>query len=174
MNEARSSFEVTELESMYANLLHHNIIPYIRHVSRFADKLISAVPELEQRSVKVKKKFTLYFSHDIDHNLLGDLQEPDFFIKSLSKVINATQKVTMDTNNSFNGSFPEDCQKKSIPAQLLSMVTMIIDGTGINKEISQHACYSCSYSCTTKVTGKSPLYVTTIGREKHLLCYVTH
>ena len=85
---ARTAFEVTELELMYADLLHHNNISYVSHLSRFADELISAVPELEQRNVKGKKKVTLFFSHDIDHNLLDDLQEPDFFIKSLIKQSN--------------------------------------------------------------------------------------
>ena len=101
---------------------------------RFADKLISAVPESEQRNVKGKKKVTLFFSRDIDHNLKDDLQEPDFFIKSLRKVIIPIRKVMNDTNNSFSGSSSDDCQKNSIPVQLLSLVTMIID-----KEISQHA-----------------------------------
>ena len=36
-----------------------------------------------------------------------------------------------DTNNDFDGSFENDCQRKSIPIQLLTVISMLIDGVGM-------------------------------------------
>ena len=45
-----------------------------------------------------------------------------------------------NTNNSFNGSFTSNCQDKSIPHKLVTLVNLIIDGCGVeNTEYSQQA-----------------------------------
>ena len=43
------SFDVSELEKLYADLLSSNGIIHAIHVSRFAGKLISRIPKLEKR-----------------------------------------------------------------------------------------------------------------------------
>ena len=39
-----------------------------------------------------------------------------------------------DTNNDFDGSFENDCQRKSIPIQLFTVISMLIDGVGMHNE----------------------------------------
>ena len=39
--------------------------------------------------------------------------------------------------NKFDGNFDEDSQNKSVPVQLLTLVSMLIDGPGMNNQISQ-------------------------------------
>ena len=42
------------------------------------------------------------------------------------------------TNNSFNGSFTSNCQEKSIPHKLVTLVSLIIGGCGVeNRAYSQ-------------------------------------
>ena len=57
--DSKVVFEVKHLEQMYANLLDHNNIPYVRLFSRFTYKLLSAVPEILKRYVK--HQVTLFF-----------------------------------------------------------------------------------------------------------------
>ena len=45
----------------------------------------------------------------------------------------------MDVNNKFDGTFSTHCQEESVPMQLISLVSMLIDGSGISKDVSQHA-----------------------------------
>ena len=45
-----------------------------------------------------------------------------------------------NTNDSCNGSFTSNCQDKSIPRKLVTLVSLIIEGCGVeNTEYSQQA-----------------------------------
>ena len=40
------------------------------------------------------------------------------------------RNVMEDTKSDFEGSFENDCQLKSVPIQLLTVISMLIDGVG--------------------------------------------
>ena len=54
-----NKFEVTVLEAMYKDLLEYDNIPYTCHVSRFTERLMFSIPELEKIIIC---KRTLYVS----------------------------------------------------------------------------------------------------------------
>ena len=68
-SEIEVSFEVAELEGLYAELLDFDNIPYTSHVSRFADRLVSEIPGLEKRVIG---KVFVVFSDDINNIVLED------------------------------------------------------------------------------------------------------
>ena len=118
-------FEVSPLEIMYKELLEYNDIPYSPHVSRFTENLQSAIPELEKRIIE--KKVMICFSAKIN-NIMKDEITHSSFVKSMIKVINPIRKDMSEVNNSFQGTFPPNCQQNSIPIKLLSLCSMLIDG----------------------------------------------
>ena len=64
----------------------------------------------------------------------------DEFGKSMHTIAAELRNELPNTNNSFNGSFTSNCQDKSIPRKLVTLVSLIIDGCGVeNTEYSQQA-----------------------------------
>ena len=71
-------------------------------MSRFADKLISRIPELD------KRKLTVVFTDRVDEYVFNQIIEPD----SMNKDVNPIRKVTSGWKNEFNGEFTQGCQEK--------------------------------------------------------------
>ena len=64
----------------------------------------------------------------------------DEFGKSMHTIAAELRNEWSNTNNSFNGSFTPNVQDKSIPRKLVTLVSLIIDGCGVeNTEYSQQA-----------------------------------
>ena len=78
-------FDVSELEELYYNQLSLFNIQYTKHVSRFADKLASSIPELEIR--RIKRKLTVFFKQRVDSYVLNEILEPNSFLQSVNKVV---------------------------------------------------------------------------------------
>ena len=129
-----SVFEVMMLESMYIDLLKNDGICYKSHVTHFADLLISKHGDLEKRLLS--KKLTIYFKRTGDA-LMGDALEPSSFVSCLHNVVLPLRKVMSSKVNKFDGTFDEDSQIKSIPIQLYTLISMLIDGPSVSSRISQ-------------------------------------
>ena len=140
------SFDVSELERLYASLLAVNGIHYTSHVSRFADELVSRIPELEKRKVTKKKKgtkkilkkkkcgLTVFFKESIDKHMLNQILEPDSFMRGVRDVVSVIRKKMIESKNEFRGEFPENCQKDSVPIELLTLMSMLVDGNDISNQ----------------------------------------
>ena len=63
------------------------------------------------------------------------MMNPGTKIRSMRDVIRLLHKLIAEKKNSFNDIFDIDCQLKSIPIQLLTLVNMLVDG---------HACTTVS------------------------------
>ena len=124
-SEIEVSFEVAELEGLYAELLDFDNIPYTSHVSRFADRLVSEIPGLEKRVIG---KVFVVFSDDINNIVLEDTIKAESYVKSLLKLISPIRKEMADINNEFNATFSKTCQQDSLPLKLLILVSMLVDG----------------------------------------------
>ena len=81
---------------------------------------------------------SLFFKDTFDSILFDRVVEPDNFMKSMRDIVQAIRNVTSLTQNTFNVEFTGDSQMNSLPIQLLSLISMLIDGTNIsNKGFSQ-------------------------------------
>ena len=134
-------FEVISLENMYRELPQYDNIIYTSHVSRFTERLKSAIPELEKRFIN--KKTLICFSTEVN-NIMQEEIEPTSFIKSLMKIISPIRKDMSEVKNSFQGKFPDDCQQNSIPIRLLSLCSMLIDGFDPQEKGFSKSCLTVS------------------------------
>ena len=95
----------------------HNI-QITNHVTRFADKLLTQMEHLENLS----------FKDTFDLILFDRVVEPDNFMKSMRDIVQPIRHVMSLTKNAFDGEFTSDSQINSVPIQLLSLISMLIDG----------------------------------------------
>ena len=124
-----------ELELMYITLFKFHDVNVNSHVSRFADSLVEAAPGLRNRTVN--KKVTVFFESTIDM-LLKDhidiISEPNEFARSIKDVVIPIRNSMKMIHNKFDGTFAVECQKDSVPIQLLVLISMLVDGTGIDNQ----------------------------------------
>ena len=121
---------------MYIELLRCHNIQITSHVTRFADKLLTQMEHLEKRAIG--RKVSLFFKDTVDSILFDRVVEPDNFMKSMRDIVQPIRNAVSFTKNTFNGEFTSDSQMNSVPIQLLSLTSMLIDGTNIsNKGFSQ-------------------------------------
>ena len=123
-------FDAKCLETMYIELPKCHNIQITRHVTRFADKLLTQVEHLEKRAIG--RKVSIFFMDTFDSILFDRVVEPDNFMKSMRDIVQPIRNVMSFTQNTFNGEFTSDSQMNSLPIQLLSLISMLIDGTNIS------------------------------------------
>ena len=122
-------FLVKELEDLYHEILRNfKIVNNVSHVSRFADSFLSVFHDLEKRTVN--NKVTVYFKSTVDKYIGESIDDASDFIKAVQRIVIPLRKVIDETENYFNGSFEEGCQRKSVPIQLLTVISMLVDGVG--------------------------------------------
>ena len=74
---------------------------------------------------------------DIDICLLEEIIESNGFIKAVTKVVHPIRKSMKSVANQFNGKFDGDSQQNSIPAELPTLVSLLIGRTSNMKGINQ-------------------------------------
>ena len=173
-------FCATKVEKIYTELLLEDCIEYTPHVTWFAQRLKTELKLFFYRSSSVEirtigKSVSFCFSEDVDEIISNELQNPATFVTSLVGLISPIRQAMSNVSNTFNDSFPPDCQKASVPIQLQILCSLLIDGydpqikcfTQSSKTITQFVMYQYR-----KMTGHSPS-VTSLRkhvkeREKHL------
>ena len=66
------------------------------------------------------------------------LQNPSTFVTSLVGLISPIRQAMSKVSNTFNNSFPPDCQKASVPIQLQVLWSLLINGYDVQiKSFSQ-------------------------------------
>ena len=110
-------FEANSLMKLYENLLRKQNVLFTPQLTRFTDDLMRAIPQLERRGV-TKQKVKLYFNIDVD-NLIKDTMSTNSFVEQLNKIVVVIRKKISETKNKFTGSFSVNCQKESVPKELL-------------------------------------------------------
>ena len=114
-----------DLEKTYLEILSERGIQYECHTSWFASLLVSNNDDLEK--CNIGSKITICFTACAD-TIFKDMMDPGTIIRSTRDVVRPLRKLMAEKKNSFNGTFDIDCQLKSIPIQLLTLVNMLIDG----------------------------------------------
>ena len=56
------------------------------------------------------------------------MMDPGTITCSVRDVVSPLRKLMAEKKTSFNGTFDIDCQLKSIPIQLMTLLNMLIDG----------------------------------------------
>ena len=134
--EPGTVFEVKVLEEMYMDLLRYHCVKYQSHVTRFAEILLEKNSELEKRNVG--RKVVIYFKRTADVLFKEVISEPSSFLRSLRDVVIPLRNAMSAVENTFDGNFPQSCQRQAVPIELLTLISLIIDGLNIdNTQFSQ-------------------------------------
>ena len=137
------TYEIVKVENIYKELLkEYEIdyeIDYDTHSTRFAEKLLSRIPELE-RKVHKNKIYIRFKENDV----VKDTLDPDKFHQSVNNVIFPIRKMVSEWKNEFNGKFTETCQQESVPKPLLTLMSLLIDGNDITRQKYSQEALTCS------------------------------
>ena len=112
-------FRATELEMIYTELLLENCIVYTPHVTRSPQRLkVELEPFFYCTSGAdiraIGKSVSLCFSEDMDEIISNKFKNPAIFVTSLVGLISPIIQAMSKVSNTFNNSFPLDCQKASV------------------------------------------------------------
>ena len=76
----------------------------------------------------IGKSVSLCFPEDVDEIISNELENPATFVTSLVGLISPNRQAMSKVSNTFNNSFPLDCQKALMPTQLHILCSLLIDG----------------------------------------------
>lgn len=122
----------------------------------------------------------LSFDDDIGHALRDScVDDDDDEAICLAKAADIIRRDMLKKNVQFDGSFLSDCQEDSVPMNLMSLISMIMDGPNITKKETQEARQSAlsiaqilKYnSCVRRREGSTGIYHSK-GRETPLPIYI--
>ena len=113
-------FRVTELEKIYTELLLEECIECTPHVKRFAQRLKVEMEPFFNRNNSVEiRTICKSVSEDVDEIISNELENPATFVTSLLGLISPKRQAMSKVSNTFNNSFPLDCQKALMSIQIL-------------------------------------------------------
>ena len=141
-------FQLSELTKLYTSRVHQleeNESSSI-HATRFKNKILGYFPELEAhtegRDVLLVTSGTA--GKSIKKTCQLDGESETVIMSRVAEMIR--RDMFSKATPPFEGTFPDDCQKKSIPDSLLTLVTMILFGTNIKTEANYESQASLSLS----------------------------
>ena len=187
-NESTSSipvFKLADLAKLYTSRLKQlgvNISGRI-HTTDLKNQILSNIPDMQAH--RQGRDILLAFNKDIGL-ALKRVYESDFDEEAiiLSKAAKIVRRDILNTKYTFDGTFEKECQKKSVPQSLLSLVKMIIDGSNIKVNsdnvtepqaaltISQLLQFNSSFRRPSSITVPTSTYHTT-KREPPLMLYLS-
>ena len=168
--ESESEFPGTiyyakELEEIYLTLLKCHDIYFASHVTRFSDCLVEAI--LELKKCTVDNKVTVFFECTLNILLRDHIEMPDEFTESIKEVVVPIRNSIKMVKNKFDGEFQNEGQKRSVPIELLVLISMLIDGVSIdNKGFSQEV-HSVSQLIVYHFGNRKTLEDGTYSRKRH-------
>ncbi|CAG2247080.1 unnamed protein product [Mytilus edulis] len=87
---------------------------------------------------------------------INNAEDFDNVFVNISKAATFVRKDIFETNSEFKGTFPNECQKASVPKSLLSLVSMIQFGPNIQDRSYSQSTLTIAqlrmYSCTKKLS----------------------
>ena len=131
-------FSVKSLEEQYISLLHDQGIKYTSHVTRFADKLVENIDGLIKDTTH--EKIIVYLQQDVSKMIYDSRDSHNIFMRRLRDVATQIRNTMVIQKNKFVGSFKKDSQADSVPIELMTLMSMLVDGTTTeNNVLSQGA-----------------------------------
>ena len=128
-------FKLADLAKMYKSCLQRLGCDTTARVntSRLKERLVFQIPGLQ--AYNKGRDVYLAFGDDVGLALHKAREEDcDEEAMHLAKTAAIVRKDMLASKHSFSGSFESDCQAKSVPASLLSLVKMILYGPNIEEQ----------------------------------------
>ena len=104
------------------------------NVTRLKERIREAFPSLTAHTEGREVYLAL---RDEIGAMLTRAKKMDLDAMSLARAAHIVRREILNTKNTFNGSFPPECQSNSIPASLLSLLGMIVKGPTTNIDASE-------------------------------------
>lgn len=131
-NEIAPVFKMVDLCNLYSKRVQQlgtNITGRV-HSTDLKNRLLAYYPDLEAH--KSGRETILVFNEDIAQALRKACDnDGDDDAVQLARAANILRRDMFKIKAVFNDSFDKDCQKKSVPASLLALVGMVLDGPRI-------------------------------------------
>ncbi|CAG2215325.1 unnamed protein product [Mytilus edulis] len=128
-------FKMSDLLKMYGNRLEKMGAEQEGrvHSTRLKNRLLTYVPDIE--TYKQGREHLLAFKDDIGPALRRACEEDfDSNYMQIYKAVKIVRSDMMATSSEFNGTFAADCQEKSVPRSLLTLVNMLLYGPDITTD----------------------------------------
>ncbi|CAG2256073.1 unnamed protein product [Mytilus edulis] len=128
-------FKMSDLSKMYGNRLEKMGAEQEGrvHSTRLKNRLLTYVPDIE--AYKQGRENLLAFKDDIGPALRRACEEDfDSNYMQIYKAVKIVRSDMMATSSEFNGTFAADCQEKSVPRSLLTLVNMLLYGPDITTD----------------------------------------
>ena len=108
------------------------------HSTHLKDRILANVLGLQ--AYKQGRDVMLSFDNDIGHALRDAcVDDDDDEAICLAKAADIIRRDMLKKNAQFDGSFLSGCQEDSVPRNLVSLISMIMDGPNITKKETQEA-----------------------------------
>ena len=167
-----SVFKVIELERNYIQQLDEYNIHEASHFTRFCERLLSNIDNLQ--SINIDGKLSVTFTKTIEGVVKDHVQSPYSFLSSVRKVVIPIRKQMFEINNTFTGQYNDNSQVDSVPKQLLLLMSMLINVIEPERQQDVLSCAQLVVFNSKKHESKSRPYVTKRhgkGRETHVAVY---
>ena len=135
--ETRPIFKMADMKNLYISRLNELGLDQVQvHTTRLKDRLLAAIPDL--RSQTEGRDILLIYDEDIGTALKqacnDDCDSDALILAKASKII---RRDVFKLAQSFNGSFPVDCQEKAVPQSLAALVNMLLTGPNIKDHCAE-------------------------------------
>ena len=99
-------------------------------------------PFLEKHLVDIN--VTVVFKDTIDEIINKSLIEPNAFLRSINAVVSPICDEMSKVRNTFNTHFGDNSQISSVPIELLTLISVLIDGVDISNKTFSQSAVTCS------------------------------
>ena len=165
-------FTLVELSKMYSGVLEDLGVNQTTriHSSRLREKLETEIPDLlcYKRGRDVVLAFDQHMGDVIMKTCERDNDSEALHLARAARIIR--RDIFNHDNKLFDGSFPSNCQARSVPASLKALISMILDGpcssktdsfdevsaTTASLSISQIISFNCVKKRTINITEEKP------------------
>lgn len=130
-------FKLADIVKLYSTRLEQlGVEQHVRpHNTELKNRILTFFPDLTAH--KEGRDVLLAFDKDLGLALRKACNDNyDEEAICLARAANIVRKDMLQMQDTFSGSFEEDCQLKSVPQSLLTMVMMIINGSNIKSQTS--------------------------------------
>ena len=138
--------DATELEKKYQNLLESYNIPYSPHITRFIEKLKQKEPDLNDHTLRRKKYLSFKKQTSVEAD---ELLRPNTVLDMMTKLAKYIRSKMTNIKHTFDGSFENSFNEKSVPEELLIFVKLLVSGN--SNELDTGFFLTCEYHIATDI-----------------------
>ena len=141
-------FKLADLVSLYATRLKQlGTREESRiHSTKLKERLLSYFPDMQAH--KQGRNVVLIANHDIGQALRKACHhDADNDAVHLARAAKIVRSDMFKVKQNFDGSFGRTCQKDSVPASLLALVSMVLNGPNIQEQSSSSTSHTIAQNC---------------------------